>query len=329
MAKLQLTLSAGYYDRTAPIFDGRVLVEGCELNCVGLAPEETFHRAFGYAEFDIIEMSLCSHSLTTARGDSQYVGIPAFISRVFRHSGMYVRTDRIKRPEDLAGKTIGMPEYQQTANVWARGILADEHGIGRGDAKWRTGGLDEAGRKERTPLKLPPDIDLKPVPADRTLSDMLEKGDIDAIFSPREPTCFERRVPNVDRLFPDYAPVEEAYFKRTGIFPIMHMVGIRRELVEKHPWLPVSVYKAFLKAKELALEDLRLIGALAATLPWCVADLEKARKLMGDNFWNYGLDGDRPALDTFLRYSKQQGLIEREIEAKELFAPSTLDLSKN
>ncbi len=329
MAKLQLTLSAGYYDRTNPIFDGRVQVEGCELNCVGLAPEETFHRAFGYAEFDIVEMSLCSHSLTTARGDSTYIGIPAFVSRVFRHSGIYVRTDRIKKPEDLAGKTIGMPEYQQTANVWARGILSDDYGLARNKAMWRTGGLEEAGRKERTPIVLPPDIDIKPVPNDRTLSEMLEKGEIDAIFSPREPTCMERRVPHVDRLLPDYESVEKAYYKRTGIFPIMHLIGIRRELVEKHPWLPVSVYKAFLKAKEIALEELRLIGALAATLPWAVAELDRTRRLMGDDFWNYGLDGDLTVLQTFLRYSQEQGLINRPIEPKELFADSTLDLSKN
>jgi 4,5-dihydroxyphthalate decarboxylase len=330
MSRLKLTLATSYYDRTIPIFDGRAPVEGCDITWIALSPEETFHRAFGYQEFDIAEVSLSSHTLTTARGDAKYIGVPAFTSRVFRHSGIYIRTDRgIKRPEDLKGKTIGMPEYQQTANVWIRGVLSDEHGVGRGDAKWRTGGLDEPGRAERTPIKLPPDVDLKPIPKDRTLSQMVESGEIDAMFSPRPPGCMERNAPNVARLFPEYVPVEEDYYKRTGIFPIMHLIGIRRELVEKHPWLPVSVYKAFLKAKEIALEELNLIGHLTVTLPWCVAELARTRKLMGQNFWNYGLEGDRHVLETFLRYSKEQGLCERDIDPKELFAPSTLDLSKN
>jgi 4,5-dihydroxyphthalate decarboxylase len=329
MAKLRLTLAAGYYDRTIPIFDGRAPIEGCDVNWIGLAPEETFHRAFGYHEFDVTEMSLCSHSLTTARGDAEYIGIPAFVSRVFRHSGIYVRTDRIRRAEDLKGATIGMPEYQQTANVWVRGILSDDFGIGRADAKWRTGGLDEPGRAERTPITLPEDVDLQQIPKDRTLSQMLESGEIDAIFSPREPSSVERKAPNVGRLYPDYLPVEEAYYRRTRIFPIMHLIGIRRELAEQNPWLPVSVYKAFLKAKAIALEELRLIGAAAATLPWCVAELTRTRALMGEDFWNYGLEGDRTTLATFLRYGQEQGLINRPIEPAELFAPSTLDLSKN
>ena len=226
MARLKLSLASSYYDRTIPIFDGRAPIEGCDITWIALSPEETFHRAFGYDEFDITEISLGSHTLTTARGDAKFVGIPAFTSRVFRHSGIYIRTDRgINRAEDLKGKTIGMPEYQQTANVWIRGVLSDEHGIGRGDAKWRTGGLDEPGRAERTPIKVPDDIDLQPIPKDRALSEMLEKGDIDALFSPREPSCFERKAPGVGRLFPDYVPVEEDYFRRTGIFPIMHVVG--------------------------------------------------------------------------------------------------------
>lgn len=330
MAKVQLTLATSYYDRTIPIFDGRVPIEGCEINWIALSPEETFHRAVGYEEFDVTEMSLSSHSLTTARGDANYIGIPAFPSRVFRHSGIYIRTDRgIERAEDLKGKTIGMPEFQQTANVWIRGILSDEHGIDRGDVKWRTGGLAEAGRAERTPIKLPDDIDVQPIPKNRTLTEMLEKGEIDAVFSPREPLCFERKSPHIGRLFPDYRSVEQAYWERTRIFPIMHLIGIRRALVEQHPWLPVSVYKAFLKAKEVALEELGLIGHLAATLPWCVAELHRTRTIMGDNFWNYGVDGDRHTLETFLRYSREQGLINRAVDPEELFAPSTLDLSKN
>jgi len=330
MSRIKLTLATAYYDRTVPIFDGRVPIEGCDITWIALSPEETFHRAFGYREFDIAELSLSSHTLTTARGDAPYVGIPAFPSRVFRHSGVYIRTDRgITRPEDLKGKTIGLPEYQQTANVWIRGILSDEHGVNVSDVAWRTGGLDEAGRAERTAIVLPDTVDIKPIPRDRTLSQLLESGELDAVFSPRAPSCFDRKAPHIDRLFPDYAGVEEDYFARTKIFPIMHLIGIKRELAEQHPWLPVSVYKAFLKAKEIALQELGLIGHPTAMLPWCVSEQRRTRDLMGQDYWNYGLEGDRHTIDAFLRYSREQHLSSRVVDPKELFAASALDLSKN
>jgi 4,5-dihydroxyphthalate decarboxylase len=330
MGRLNITLAASTYDRTSPIFDGRVPIEGCEVNWLALSPEETFHRAFGFDEFDVSEISLSSHAAMVSRGASQYVGIPAFTSRAFRHSGIYIRTDRgIARMEDLRGKIIGLPEYQQTANVFIRGILKDEHGVDAREIVWRTGGIEEPGRIERTPIKLPADIDCKPIPTDRALSQMLADGEIDAFFSPREPSCFSAGLPNVGRLFPDYIPVEEDYFRRTGIFPIMHLVGIRRSLVEANPWLPVSVYKAFVQAKALALEELGLIGHLATTLPWCVAELERVRKLMGHDFWSYGVEANRHQLEVFLRYHQEQGLSSRVLDVNELFAPSTLNMSKN
>ncbi len=329
MAKLELSLAVGLYDRTFAIYDGQASIEGCEINAVPLLPEEAFHRAFKHREFDITEMSLSSHTLITARGDAHYVGIPAFTSRVFRHSGIYIRTDRgIKRPEDLKGKIVGLPEYQQTANVWIRGILQDEHGVRATDIQWRSGGIEEPGRDERAPLKLPAEIDLQPIPRGRTLSDMLSTGEIDAMMTARAPSVFIRKTPNVDRLFPDYVPVEEAYFKRTRIFPIMHLIGIRRSLVERHPWLAVSVFKAFAKAKEMALEDLGLIGHLSVTLPWPVAELHRVRALMGNDFWSYGVDANRYALETLMRYSLEQGLISKPLPVDALFAPSTLELSK-
>ena len=328
MAKLELSLAVGIYDRTFSIFDGQTRIEGCEINAVPLLPEEAFHRAFKHQEFDITEMSLSSHALTVARGESKYVGIPAFVSRVFRHSAIYIRTDRgIDRPEDLKGKTIGLPEYQQTATVWIRGILQDEHGVRPTDVKWRTGGIEEPGRGERSPMQLPPEIDLQPIPGNRTLCDMLASGELDAMFSARAPSVFVRGTPNVDRLFPDYVPVEEAYFRRTRIFPIMHLIGIRRSLVERHPWLAVSVLKAFVKAKTIAMEDLGLIGHLSATLPWPVAEYHRAKKVMGDDYWSYDIRANRHTLETFLRYSHEQGLIE-PIPVDALFAPSTLELSK-
>jgi len=330
MKKIELSLAVGVYDRTFALFDGRIGIEGCEVDPVPLLPEEAFHRAFKFAEFDVTEMSLSSHTVMVGAGRAQYVGIPAFVSRVFRHSGIYIRTDRgIRTPEDLRGRTVGIPEYQQTANVFIRGFLQDDHGIKATDIAWRSGGIEEPGRGERAPINLPPGIDLRPIPGDRTLSDMLEKGEIDAMMTARVPSCFLRRAPNVGRLFEDYAPVEEAYFKRTGIFPIMHLIGIRRSLVERHPWLPVSVFKAFARAKEIAIEELGIIGHLAVTLPWPVAAQAQARRILGEDYWSYGnTESNRRVLKTFVRWAHEQGLTKKEVDWEQLFAPSTLELSK-
>jgi len=330
MKKVELSLAVGVYDRTFPIFDGHVEIEGCDVNAVPLLPEECFHRAFKFAEFDVTEMSLSSHTVMTSAGKADYVGIPAFVSRVFRHSGIYIRTDRgIAKPENLRGRTIGIPEYQQTANVFIRGFLQDDHGIKATDIKWRSGGIEEPGRGERAPINLPPGIDLKPIPGDRTLSDMLATGEIDAMMTARVPSCFVKRVPNVDRLYPDYMPIEEAYFKRTGIFPIMHLIGIRRALVEQHPWLPVSVFKAFAQAKEIAIEELSIIGHLAVTLPWPVAAREQAQRVLGEDYWSYGnTQTNQHVLKTFVRWAHEQGLTAKLMDWEQLFAPSTLDLSK-
>lgn len=326
---LQVSLAAGDYDRTRAIFDGRVRIEGCEVAAVQLEPEEAFHRAFKYQDFDISEISLSSYTMTTARGDAQYIAVPAFVSRLFRHSGIYIRTDRgIHRAQDLKGKTVGLPEYQITANVWIRGILQDEYGIKPSDIKWRRGGMEDAGRDERTPIKLPPDIDLADVPAHRTLSDMLAAGELDAVIGARAPSCFLNGAPNVDRLFPDYPKVEEDYFRRTGIFPIMHCIGIRRSLAEKHPWLATSVYKAFLQAKEHCMRELGQIGHLATSQPWSVAENDRLKKVMGADYWSYGVEPNRHVLETLVRYSWEQGLSARKLDIDEMFAPSTYDLSK-
>jgi 4,5-dihydroxyphthalate decarboxylase len=326
---LQLSLAVCDYDRTRAIFDGRAAVEGCDITAVPLEPEESFHRAFKFNEFDVSEISMSSYIMTTARGEAHYVAIPAFVSRLFRHSGIYVRTDRgIATPQDLKGRTVGVPEYQMTANVWIRGILEDEYGVRPSDIKWRRGGLEEAGREERTRMKLAPDIDYGAVPHDRTLADMLAKGEIDALFSARAPSCFLRGAPNVGRLFPDYPAVELAYFRKTRIFPIMHAIGIRRSLVERHPWLAVSVYKAFLKAKALATHELGQIGHLAVTLPWSVAEYDRVRAAMGEDYWPYGVAENRHVLETLMGYSFAQGLSPRKLALDEMFAPATADLSK-
>ena len=236
LASIPLTLACGDYDRTRAIKDGRVAVEGCAVTYLPMEPEEAFHRAFKHQEFDVSELSFSSYIRTVAAGNSAYVGIPAFVSRLFRHSAVYIRTDRgIREPADLRGKTIGLPEYQITAVVWLRGIMQDEYGVKPTDIRWRQGGIEEPGRMERTPLKPIPGVELKSIPADKTLSGMLESGELDALYSARAPSCFVRRAPNIARLFPDYREVEKAYYKKTGMFPIMHLVDIKREFVERHP----------------------------------------------------------------------------------------------
>jgi 4,5-dihydroxyphthalate decarboxylase len=325
---LELSLSVCDYDRTRAIFDGRAPIDGCDVTAVALEPEESFHRAFKFQEFDVSEISMSSYLLSVARNDAHYIAIPAFVSRLFRHSSVYIRTDRIKTPADLKGKTIGLPEYQMTANVWVRGILEDEYGVAPRDIHWRGGGLEDPGREERAPIKLPPEIDLQAVPSDRPLSDMLEKGEIDGLVSARAPSCFLRGAPNVARLFPDYPAVEEAYYKKTKLFPIMHAIGIRRSIVEKYPWVAVNVYKAFIKAKALCMHELGQIGHLATTLPWPVAAYDRARAAMGEDYWPYGAHENKLPLETLARYSFRQGLSVRQVPFEEMFARPTYDLTK-
>jgi 4,5-dihydroxyphthalate decarboxylase len=327
MTKLTVSLAGVDYDRTRALFDGTVQIEGCETITCAMSPEQAFHRAFRFQEFDITELSLSSYMNVLDRGVSPYVAIPVFPSRLFRHSAIYIRTDRgITKPGDLAGKRVGVPEYQMTAAVWIRGILQDQYGLRPADLHWRTGGLEEAGREEKSKLSLP-GIDLQPIPSNETLSGQLAGGQIDALISALAPSCFGRD-PAITRLFPDYRTAEEAYFKATGIFPIMHVVGIRRSLIEKHPWLAVNSYMAYLRAKEICMGHMEKIGHLFTTLPWPVEELQRARALMGHDFWSYGADKNAVALEAITRYAHQQGLTSRQIPLDALFVPSTLSLAK-
>jgi len=326
---IPLTIACGDYDRTRAIKDGRVPVEGCDVTYIPLEPEEVFFRAFRYQEFDACELSFSSYLRITDAGTSDYIGIPAFVSRVFRHSGIYIRTDRgIRTPQDLRGKTIGLPEYQITAVVWMRGILQDEYGVKPADIAWRSGGIEEPGRDERTPLAPIPGLDLKPIASDKTLSGMLASGELDAMFSARAPSAFLKHAPNVGRLFPDYRDVEKAYYQKTGLFPIMHLIGLKKALAERHPWLPTSLYKAFAAAKTLAYAEVRDINALRVTLPWVEAETLDTIALMGEDFWRYGVAENRKEIETLARYAHEQGLVKRRLTPEELFARATLEISK-
>lgn len=329
VSRLPLTIGCWDYDRTRALADGRIGVEGCEITYLTLAPEEVFFRAFRHHEFDVTELSFSTYMMTRARGTCPYIGIPVFISRAFRHSGIYIRTDRgIKAPEGLKGRAVGVPEYQVTAALWIRGMLKDEYGVDPADLDWRSGGVEEPGRHEKSEFTAPPGIRVTPIGPDKTLGAMLEAGEIDALIAPRAPSCYVRRAPNIGRLFPDFRAVEKAYWKKTGIFPIMHVIGIRESLLERHPWLASSVFKAFLQAKALAYPELTEVAALKYTLPWVAAEAEETQVLMGADFWPYGIDANKTALEAITRYSFEQGLSGRRLSVEELFAPSTRERFK-
>ena len=321
---LELSLACQDIDRTRAIIDGRVGVEGCRLNIVTARPEEIFQRAFRHKEFDISELSLATHLITTARGDSRYVAIPAFVSRAFRHSAIYVRkSSGIERPESLKGKRVGVPDFQQTAGVWARGILADEYGVDRREIHWHMGGLESPGRSARVPLELKNDIMVQPIAADRTLSQMLEAGELDAVIAPRPPKGYGAN--GISRLFGDPRAAEEAYFRKTGLFPIMHVIGIRRVLAEQHPWLPVNVFAAFRQARAVAMESLLRTDTPYVAHPWIADEIARVKAVMGSDYWPYGIEENRKELEALMRYAAADGLIVGPLPLEQLFAASTFD----
>jgi 4,5-dihydroxyphthalate decarboxylase len=327
MSKLTLSLAVGPYDRTRALLDGTVPIDGVLPACMTLSPEEIFFRAFRNAEFDICELSLSSFTVKTAQGNCPYVGVPAFVSRAFRHTSIYVRTDRIKKPEDLKGKKVGVPEYQLTANVWARAILQDDHGVKPSDIHWVRGGIEDADRPEKISITLPADVKLEDAPKGQSISALLRDGAIDGFIAPRPP-ALPKNTPNVGWLFPDPVAAAKDYFKRSGVFPIMHLVGVRRSLAEQHPWLPGAVFKAFEQSKKVALDLLNDTSATKVTLPFVEERLTEARALLGEDFWSYGAEANRKTLETFLKHHHSQGLSPRQLRPEELFHPGTLETFK-
>ena len=328
MAKLELSVAVGDYDRTRALIDGSVAIDGVDPVYMTLVPEEIFFRAFRAAEFDICELSLSSYTIKTAQNNCPYIAVPAFVSRAFRHTAIYVRTDRVKKPEDLKGRKVGLPEYQLTANVWARALLDDDYGVKPADIHWIRGGIEQAGRPEKLAIKLPPGVRLDNAPDGATISGLLEAGEIDGFIAPRPPTLVEKGHPNIGWLFRDPVAAAKDYYKRTGIFPIMHVVGIRRTLAERHPWLPGAVFKAFERAKAVGIEKLSDTSATKVTLPFVEEALTAARALMGEDFWSYGVEPNRKVLDYFLGQHHAQGLSSRRVSVDELFHPGTYESFK-
>ena len=325
MSKLQLSVAMGDYDRNRALFDGRVQIDGCDPVYMLLSPEEMFFRAMRSRDFDITELSFSSYLVKHSRGECPYIAVPVFLSRAFRHTSIYVRKDRVKKPEDLKGKKIGIPEYQLTAIVWARSILQDDYGIAPEDVVWVRGGIDTPGRPEKIKLDLPAGVRIESAPENMTISEMLDRGDLDGFIAPRPPSGAAASNPNVGWLFDDPTTVAKDYYRRTGIFPIMHVVGIRKELAEKHRWLPGAVYKAFSESKTKALELLADTSATKVTLPFVEEQLKSAKETLGQDFWSYGVAPNRKTLEAFTRHHHAQGLSSRLVNVDELFDPSTYE----
>jgi 4,5-dihydroxyphthalate decarboxylase len=325
----RLTLACWDYDRTRALMDGTVTPDGIELVYLNQPVEETFFRMMRYREFDCSEMSLSSYVASLQMENPPFIAIPVFPSRFFRHSCIFVSAKSgIRKPEDLKGKRIGVPEYQMTAPVWIRGILSDDYGVKVTEVEHFSGGEEEPGRDEKLKINLPGEIKLRPIGSNQTLSRMIAEGELDALVTARAPSTFYKEPDKVKRLFPDYVEVEKAYYRRTRIFPPMHTVVVRRDVYAAHPWVAQSLYKAFTEAKTKAYALYNQTAALPAMVPWLVAELEEARREMGEDWWPYGLEPNRKALETFLRYHHEQGLSRRRFNPDELFARETLQSFK-
>ena len=324
-----LTFASWDHDRVMALHEGRIDVPGLTLKSVIEPTSKLFPLAVGAAPYDITEMSISSYILQVSRGVGEYVAIPAFVSRAFRHSGFFARKGSgIESPADFAGRRIGVPEYQMTAALWMRGILSDEYGVAANSIHWRTGALDAGVRRERLELALPDDMRVEPIEEGETLQSLLQDGKIDGLLAPKPPQAFLDGDDRFQRLFPDFEAAEQAYHAKTGFFPIMHLIGIRKSLVEADPSLPRTLYEAFVAARDAATERLRKVwlgNANRLSLPWLNASMERTLATLGADYWSYGFWANQAELQAVCRYSVEQFLAERRVSPDELFHPSVLE----
>ena len=315
MEKLRLTAAFGDYDRTGMLHRGTVQPEGIDLRIITLQPIEIFHRMCRFQEFDVSEMSMGSLCHLVGTGDSPFVGIPAFPSRVFRHSMVYVNVDAgVEKPEDLNGKRIAVLEWGMTAVVWIIGIMCEEYGLDLTSIDW------VATIKPRVPIQLPSKPAIRYLNAGLNISDMLESGEVDAAFLHQVPACFAKGSARVKRMFPDFKSAETEYYRRTGIHPIMHCTVMRKDIFKQHPWALRSLYKALCEARQKVMDALKDNGALCAMIPFLPSVMEETRQLFGPDFWPYGLNANRKVLEKLILYAHQQGLSPRMMPVEELFA---------
>ncbi|MBI4492634.1 MAG: ABC transporter substrate-binding protein [Chloroflexi bacterium] len=326
MKSIPLTLACGKYDRTWSLMDGTVKPEGIDLNYVSMVPHDIFAQVLLDRAFDAAEMSISNLTTLVGRGERELVAIPAFPSRVYRHSYVFVNTEAgIERPEDLVGRRVGVPEYSMTAAVWVRAFLQHDYGVTANQVRWYVGGLNEQGRTGRISVKLADDIRVEVIPAGTSLGELLEAGQIDALIAPSMPAVVKAGSPRVRRLFPNSQQVEVDYYRRTGLVHLMHTVVIRASIYERHPWVARSLYDAFLRAKQEAYRWIEATGAPKCSLVWLQAYLEAERAIFGPDPWPYGVQANRKSLEALASYVYEQGLSERLVRVEELFAGETLD----
>ena len=326
MSNLRLSLACGDYDRTRAIREGKISPDGVDLTVLTLDVAEIFWRMLQYDEFDIAEMSLSNYLTELSSKKPRFIAIPVFLSRMFRHGYIFINhKSGIKVPEELKGKRVGIPEYSMTALMFMRGFLQDDYRVSPSDIEWYEGGKEGLSRKGRIKTRLPGNVHVHDAPADKSLSDMLADGDIDALMQARIPQCIWDKHHDVGRLWPNYKEVEMESYQRTKIFPVMHTVVIKREIYEANPWVAQSLYKAFYEAKIISQDNNKFsTGALNYTLPWAIAERESTVSVMGEDFWPYGAEANRPTLEAATRYSYEQGLSRKKFSIEEIFAPSTL-----
>jgi len=311
--KLALSLALSPYEHVRDLRP-----QGIELTLLDLPIEEIFYRFTRFREWAASEMSFGKVISLMSEPRPEIICVPVFLSRVFRHSAIYVRPG-IKTPKDLEGRRVGIPEWAQTAGIYVRGMLQHEYGVDLARIAWFRAGVREPGRVEKVQLKLPEKVSITPLP-DRTLVEMLEKGDLDAVISARE-------VPGA-RLFQDYRSAEADYWKRTRIFPIMHVLALRRDVYERDRWIAMNLFKAFEEAKQRSLARVSEFGLSHLPVPWVPDHVRQWRALAGEDFWPYGIEPNRPTLEAFLQYGFEQGVATRRLKVEELFAPETLERAK-
>ncbi|VVE12559.1 4,5-dihydroxyphthalate decarboxylase [Pandoraea horticolens] len=321
MSKLTLSLAVNDYDHVRDLLDGRAAAQGIDLVPSLLPVEEIFYRTTHFQEWDLSEMSLAKYASLRSQGDDRLIGLPVFPSRAFRLSSLYVRGDgSVSSPADLRGKRIGVPEWAQTASVYSRGWLAHDQGVALADVEWVQGGVNQAGRREKVAVRVPDGVRCRPSP-ETSLTAMLLDGGIDAILSARPPAPPPGREREIVRLLTDFEAAERAYFVRTGIFPIMHLIVMRREVFTSHRWIAGNLLKAFTQAKDASIARLDDITCSHFPLPWMSQRATQAREMFGSDPWPYGVAPNRVTLNAFLRFAFEQGVCHRPMQAEELFPP--------
>lgn len=321
--QVMLTLAISDYDQVRDLTSGRIKPDGIRLNCLDLQIEEIFYRFTKFREWEVSEMSMAKYVSLLSSGDRGLTGIPVFPSRVFRHSSIYVlRESGVREPGDLTGKRVGLPEWAQTASIYTRGMLHHQYGIDLTSIDWLQAGVNQTGRVEKVALKLPEGVRYRSCP-DKTLNGMLLSGEVDAVMTAHPPEAFKRGDPRVIRMFENYREVEEAYCRETGIFPIMHIIAIRREVIDRHPWVARNLFKAFEEAKDRSVRRALEATASRFPIPWSFDCARNAQELLGEDYWPYGIEKNRTTLEAFLAFAHEQGVCHRRLEVEELF-PETM-----